>query len=150
MTSEQLPLPLTPGTLVWQLLFWPHPFREQSAIGLLRHWAAQRHAPPLILEARADVTGVEYLIGSPARHAAAVRRTVEQLVGGSVVTGFDAHDRQQISTARRLRLTTTSTATSLKSSLQLSKDSATAHTSNSSPAGANQDGMPGVTRSTRR
>lgn len=94
------------GSLVWQQLFWPQPLTEATAFGLLRHWAAQSHAPQLILEARADVTGVEYLIGSQLRHQAAVRRAVEQLVDGSIVTSFQAADRESIGTARRIQLST--------------------------------------------
>lgn len=69
---------MSAGSLVWQQLFWPQPLSEATAFGLLRHWAAQTHAPQLILGARADVTGVEYLIRSQLRHKAAVRRAVEQ------------------------------------------------------------------------
>lgn len=94
------------GSLVWQQLFWPQPLTEATAFGLLRHWAAQTHAPQLILEARADVTGVEYLIGSQLRHKAAVRRAVEQLVGGSIVTGFQTDDREAVVAARRIQLST--------------------------------------------
>lgn len=94
------------GSLVWQQLFWPQPFTEATALGLLRHWAAQSHAPQLILEARTDVTGVEYLIGSQLRHAAAVRRAVEQLVDGAIVTTSDAGDREGVTTARRIQLST--------------------------------------------
>ncbi|MGW4366307.1 type IV secretory system conjugative DNA transfer family protein [Nocardia takedensis] len=98
---------LDADSLVWQLLFWPSPFREGAATSLLRHWAAQRHAPQLILEARSTVDGVEYLVGSQLRHAQSVRRSVEQLVGGSVVTPFDASERGDIVTARRMKLTAT-------------------------------------------
>lgn len=94
------------GSLVWQQLFWPQPLSEATAFGLLRHWAAQPHAPQLILEARADVTGVEYLIGSQLRHYAAVRRAVEQLVDGSIVTSFASTDRESVKTARRIQLST--------------------------------------------
>lgn len=96
---------LTPDSLVWQQLFWPQPFPEAAALGLLRHWAAQTHAPQLILETRADQGGVAYLIGSQLRHAVGVRRSIEQLVRGSVVTSFP-DDRDTVTTARRLRLTT--------------------------------------------
>ncbi|MCA2293017.1 type IV secretory system conjugative DNA transfer family protein, partial [Mycobacterium avium] len=99
-------VPLTADSLVWQQVFWPHPFPEGAAFGLLRHWAAQTHAPQLILEARADVTGVEYLVGSQLRHASVVRRAVENLVDGAIVTGFDPEDRGQIVTARRLQVNT--------------------------------------------
>ena len=105
--TDQISLPLNADSLEWQQLFFPQRLSEASALGLLRHWAAQTHAPQLILEARADITGVEYLIGSQVRHAQAVRRAVEQLVKGSIVTGADSDDRQSLTTARRLRLTTT-------------------------------------------
>lgn len=94
------------GSLVWQQLFWPQPLSEAIAFGLLRHWAAQIHAPQLILEARADVTGVEYLIGSQLRHAVAVRRAVEHLADGAIVTSFEADDRHDVATARRIQLST--------------------------------------------
>ncbi|MBB4853380.1 hypothetical protein HNP40_000746 [Mycobacteroides chelonae] len=100
---------LSAGSLIWQHVFWPHPLRESAALGLVRHFAAQAHAPQLILEARADVTGIEYLVGSQVRHAAAVRRTIEQLVDGSIVTAIDStdgDDRQRVTTARRLQLST--------------------------------------------
>ncbi|MEU4706751.1 TraM recognition domain-containing protein [Nocardia salmonicida] len=106
MTSERTPS-FDADTLVWQQVHWPHPLREPAALSLLTMWAAQKHAPLLILEARVDVTGVEYLVGSRLRHAQTIRRTVEQLVGGSIVTQFERTDRATISTARRLRLSTT-------------------------------------------
>lgn len=98
--------PVSAGSLVWQQLFWPQPLQEATAFGLLRHWAAQTHAPQLILEARADVTGVEYLIGSQLRHKAAVRRAVEQLVDGAIVTSSDSADRESVAVARRIQLST--------------------------------------------
>ncbi|GAC50997.1 hypothetical protein GOACH_36_00190 [Gordonia aichiensis NBRC 108223] len=94
------------GSLRWQQLFWPQSLTEATAFGLLRYFAARTHAPQLILEARADVTGVEYLIGSQLRHRAAVRRAVEQLVDGAIVTSFDAADRNHVTTARRVQLST--------------------------------------------
>lgn len=97
---------MSTGSLIWQQLFWPQPLSEATAFGLLRHWAAQTHAPQLILEARADVTGVEYLIGSQLRHKAAVRRAVEQMVDGAIVTSFETVDRESVATARRIQLST--------------------------------------------
>lgn len=104
--TDRLDAPLQADSLVWQQLFWPQPLRQASALGLLRHWAAQTHAPQLILEARADASGIEYLIGSQLRHTQTVRRAVEQLVSGAIVTSADPADRQAVTTARRLRLTT--------------------------------------------
>lgn len=97
---------LSAGSLIWQQVFWPQPLTEKAALGLVRHFAAQHHAPQLILEARADVTGIEYLIGSQLRHASAVRRAIEQLIDGSIVTGTDSGDRHQVTTARRVQLST--------------------------------------------
>ena len=94
------------GSLVWQQLFWPQPLSEATAFGLLRHWAAQTHAPQLILEARADSLGVEYTVGCQLRHKAAVRRAVEQLVDGAIVTSFDTDDREPVKAARRIQLST--------------------------------------------
>ncbi|SHV15241.1 Type IV secretory pathway, VirB4 components [Mycobacteroides abscessus subsp. abscessus] len=104
--TESRDASVSAGSLVWQQLFWPQPFNEATAFGLLRHWAAQTHAPQLILEARADVTGVEYLIGSQLRHATAIRRAVEQLVDGAIVTSFETDDREHVATARRIQLST--------------------------------------------
>lgn len=94
------------GSLGWQQAFFLQTFTNATALGLLRHLAAQTHAPQLILEARADVTGVEYLIGSQLRHQAAVRRAVEQLVDGAIVTSFDPADRGAVRAARRIQLST--------------------------------------------
>jgi hypothetical protein len=104
--SDSRDATVSAGSLIWQQLFWPQPLFEATAFGLLRHWAAQTHAPQLILEARADVTGVEYLIGSQLRHKAAVRRAVEQLVDGAIVTSFETVDREHVATARRIQLST--------------------------------------------
>lgn len=71
--------------LVWQRIHWPQPLDDAHAVGLLRAWAAQAHAPLIVLEARADRVGVRYLVGTQRRHAAAVRRDVEQLVQDALV-----------------------------------------------------------------
>ncbi|MBF6171288.1 type IV secretory system conjugative DNA transfer family protein [Nocardia blacklockiae] len=103
MTTDQQALPLTADSLVWQQVFWPAPFPEAAAFSILRHWAAQTHAPQLILETRAESGGVEYLIGSRLRHAQGVRAAIEQLVKGSVMVGYP-DDREPITVARKLKL----------------------------------------------
>lgn len=104
--TENRDATVSAGSLVWQQLFWPQPFSEATALGLLRQFAAQIHAPQLILETRADVSGVEYTVGSQLRHAAAIRRAVEHLVDGAIVTRFDADDREHVAIARRIQLST--------------------------------------------
>jgi len=95
-----------PARIIWQQVFWQVPFLESAAMALLRHLAAQRHAPRLILEARADSSGVQYVIGSQARHASSVRRAIEQLATGSIVTKFPSDEREDVDTARAIRLST--------------------------------------------
>lgn len=91
--------------LTWQEVFWPQPLLEGPALGLLRHWAAQVHAPQLILEARADREGVRYLVGCQRRHAARLAGDIESLVPGTIVTTAPG-TRGDATTTRRLRLVT--------------------------------------------
>lgn len=90
--------------LVWQQVIWPLPLRESAALGLVRHLAAQPHAPQLIAETRSDVTGITYLLGCPLRHSTSVREVVEQLVRGAVVVPFESSERVPVTTARRVHL----------------------------------------------
>ncbi|MGK8508225.1 type IV secretory system conjugative DNA transfer family protein [Nocardia asiatica] len=101
-TDGQLGLPHTADCLVWQQIWFPRPYPEAAALGLLRHWAAQAHAPQLVLEARASAEGVDYLIGSQLRFAQIVQRAVEQLVPGSQVSGMPG-TRRPVAVARRVQ-----------------------------------------------
>ncbi|BCT76443.1 hypothetical protein SCMU_22850 [Sinomonas cyclohexanicum] len=74
---------------MWQRIYWPQPLDDTQTIGLLRSWAAQTHAPLIVLEARADRRGVQYLVGCQRRHRSAVRRDIEQLVHGALVVEDD-------------------------------------------------------------
>ncbi|WP_285728215.1 type IV secretory system conjugative DNA transfer family protein [Psychromicrobium xiongbiense] len=76
--------------LVWQRIHWPQPLEDLHIIRLLRAWAAQVHAPLLILEARAHRDGIAYLIGCQRRFQSTVRREVEKLVTGAIVVDHDA------------------------------------------------------------
>ena len=78
MTNPSPALPL--GSLLWQEIFWPAPLSREPILGLLRSWASQVHAPQIIVEARADRHGIQYLVGSQLRHHQALRRDIEQLV----------------------------------------------------------------------
>ncbi|PVA78679.1 type IV secretory system conjugative DNA transfer family protein [Mycobacteroides abscessus] len=90
--------------LLWQQVIWPLPLRESAALGLVRHLAAQPHAPQLIAETRSDVTGITYLLGCPLRHAKSTRAVVEQLVRGAVVVPFESSERVPVTTARKVQL----------------------------------------------
>ncbi|MGQ4615206.1 type IV secretory system conjugative DNA transfer family protein [Nocardia sp. R7R-8] len=107
MTNEQLPLPITPTTILWQYVFWPSPLTEAAAAGLLRHWAAQHHRPKVIVEARADQEGIRFLIGTQRRYAETLRHSIEQLVPGSMVTDAPQEGRSPVRASRRLGLSAT-------------------------------------------
>ncbi|WP_282780833.1 type IV secretory system conjugative DNA transfer family protein [Nocardia sp. CC201C] len=100
--NEQPQLPLFPDSIVWLHVWFPRPCTEALAMGLLRQWAAQAHAPQLILEARSSTEGVSYLIGCQLRDASAVQRTIELLVPGSQVAGVPT-ERGPVAVARRVR-----------------------------------------------
>lgn len=95
---------LTPDSLVWQEIFWPQPLTSVTVGALLRHWAAQRQQL-VILESRGVASGTVYLVGSTLRFRSAIKRSVEQLVPGAVVTEFEAV-RNPVTTARRISLST--------------------------------------------
>jgi hypothetical protein len=98
--------------IMWQEIFWPHPLTESAVANLLRQWAAQMHAPQIILEARASHSGIQYLIGAQIRHAASLRRDIEQLIPGTIVVA-SGDSRELAAAARRLSLS--SPAQSLQS-----------------------------------
>ncbi|GAA1344262.1 type IV secretory system conjugative DNA transfer family protein [Arthrobacter roseus] len=87
--------------LIWQEIYWPQPLDNAHTVNLLRHWAAQTHAPQIILETRATKTGTRYLVATQRRHSSAIRRDIEQLAPGTIVAD-DATGRGKAQTARRL------------------------------------------------
>lgn len=103
--SEQQELPLTADSIVWLQVWFPRPYTEAAAFGVVRHWASQAHAPQIILEARSSVgrdgVTVDYLIGCRLRFMERVRATVETLVPGSMVSHF-LDRRAPVTTARRV------------------------------------------------
>ena len=93
----------------WQQITWPAPLSNDAALGLLRRLAADRRAPGIVLEARADKAGVRYLVGCSHAYRQVVHRHIEQLVPGSLVIDCDG-ERGSVVTARRIRLTDRSRA----------------------------------------
>lgn len=87
--------------LIWQEIYWPQPLDNTHTVNLLRHWAAQTHAPQIILETRATKSGTRYLVATQRRHVPAIRRDIEQLVPGTIVAD-DAPERGKAGAARRL------------------------------------------------
>ncbi|ATQ27336.1 hypothetical protein CS378_00450 [Rhodococcus ruber] len=95
---------MTSDQVVWQEIIWPPLLTEELAFGLLRRLAADRAAPSIVLEARADHHGVRYLAGVPESHHAVLRRHIEQLVPGALVIDWES-PRAAVQTVRRIRLT---------------------------------------------
>lgn len=87
--------------LSWQEIYWPQPLDNAHTLNLLRHWAAQTHAPQIILETRATKSGTRYLVATQRRHSTMIRRDIEQLVPGTIVADV-ATERGKTGTARRL------------------------------------------------
>ncbi|QHK19849.1 type IV secretion system DNA-binding domain-containing protein [Pseudarthrobacter psychrotolerans] len=91
------------GQIVWQEIHWPHPLDAIRTLNLLRQWAAQVHAPQIILEARATKNGIRFLVGSQRRHEAALRRDIEQMVPGAIVAA-EITGRSHASVSRRIMI----------------------------------------------
>lgn len=88
--------------LVWLTIFWARPLPYEHAIGALQHIASLTHAPQIILETRATTDGIEYLAATNRQFEPALRRTIEQLVPGTVVIITDDGSRKPVSTARKV------------------------------------------------
>lgn len=89
--------------IIWQEVYWPHPLLPEHTAGLLTRWAAQVHAPQIILEARASRRGIRYLVGTQARHLPQVRRDIEMMVPQAIVATSES-DRLPVSATKRLSL----------------------------------------------
>ncbi|TQN41693.1 type IV secretion system coupling TraD/TrwB family protein [Blastococcus colisei] len=88
----------------WRLLQWQRPLPPEVALSVLRQWAADQRSPRLVLEARANRTGVRYLLGgtAPALHDAA--SVVTRGFPGSAL--LPAPERSPIEAAGRLQAST--------------------------------------------
>ena len=88
--------------LVWLTIFWARPLPYEHAIGALQHLASLTHAPQIILETRAITQGIEYLAATNRQFEPALRRTIEQLVPGTVITATEDDSRKTVATARKV------------------------------------------------
>jgi hypothetical protein len=110
------------GTLVFSQLHLPRPLDMPAVGSFLTRLAADRDAPRVALEVRADERGIRYLLGSRATDVHGLRRMLGDLMPGSVLTTPDlggTDPRPSVDVAARLRiqppglplLTTTAEAT---------------------------------------
>jgi hypothetical protein len=91
--------------LVWRQAHWPRPLDAAGAVAAPRAWAADQRSPLIVLEARADERGVQYLLGAPVAAQAAVERRLTAAVPGAALTELNG-ERLAVSAAGRLKLST--------------------------------------------
>jgi hypothetical protein len=91
--------------LLWQQLHWPRPLEVAGAVAVLRAWAADQRSPLIVLEARADATGVQYLVGCVPASQASVGRRLASAVPAAQLTELTTK-RAAVTAAGRLRLST--------------------------------------------
>jgi type IV secretory system conjugative DNA transfer VirD4/TraG family protein len=92
--------------LVFSGLYLPRPLELTSAITFLSRLAADRAAPRLVFEARADANGVRHLLGCRQSDVHGLRRLLADLLPGSALTapGPDQHSaRPAVRRVCRLR-----------------------------------------------
>ena len=94
--------------LVWLSIYWPRPLPYEHVIGSLQHLASLTHAPQIILETRATRHGIEYMAATSRRFEPALRRALEQLVPGTIITTPDEDTRQPVDAARKVIYSTPS------------------------------------------
>lgn len=88
--------------LVWSRLHLPRPLDPERVTGLLLHLAADRRAPLLVFELRADTDGLAYLLGCDRAAVWPMRKLLGDHLPGTVV--FSAPPRSAVDEVGSLRL----------------------------------------------
>lgn len=89
--------------MTFSQLHLPRPLEPAAALGLLARWAADRDAPRIVLELRADTRGVRYVLGARTTEVQGLRAMLEHLLPGTVITSLE-HDRIPVTELGSLRL----------------------------------------------
>jgi len=89
---------------VFSQLHLPRPLEVDQVDAMLLRVAADRAAPPLVFEARAEHAQlVQHLVGTPVEHVVWVQRTLRHLLPGLDIDGIDA-PRLPVQRSVRVRL----------------------------------------------
>lgn len=89
---------------VFSQLHLPRPLKPEQVEAMLLRLAADRAAPPLVFEARAEHGQLtEHLVGTPAEHVVWVQRTLRHLLAGLDIDGTDG-PRLPVGRSVRIRL----------------------------------------------
>ncbi len=92
------------GTWVFSQLQIPRPLEVAQVEALLLRLAADRAAPPLVFEARAEHGAlIQHLVGTPAEHVKWVQRTLRHLLPGLDINALD-QPRLPVGHATKLRV----------------------------------------------
>jgi hypothetical protein len=90
---------------VFSQLHLPRPLKPEQVDSMLLRLAADRAAPPLVFEARAEAGRLtRHLVGTPAEHVVWVQRTLRHLLPGLEIDGIATTDRQPVQRSVRLRM----------------------------------------------
>lgn len=90
---------------VFSQLHLPRPLEPAQVDAMLLRLAADRAAPPLIFEVRAEHGQlIQHLVGTPAEHVVWVQRTLRDLLPGLDVDGLPTADGQRQPVQRSVRL----------------------------------------------
>jgi len=87
---------------VYSRLFLPHPLLPAQVGAFLTRIAAEHDGHPLILETRADASGIQHLIGCEPTAVHSIRRLLTDLIPGSQMTGLDGYARTSMLAAGRI------------------------------------------------
>lgn len=105
MSPVSRPRSQDPGSgWVFSQLHLPRPLEVEQVDAMLLRLAADRAAPPLVFEARAEHGQlVQHLVGTPAEHVLWVQRTLRHLLPGLDIDGL-TEQRQPVQRSVRLRM----------------------------------------------
>lgn len=81
------------ASLVFSELYLPRPLEPAAVGAFFTRLASDREALRLVLELRADAQGVRYLLGCAATDVHPLRRLLQDLIPGSLLTGLGDGDR---------------------------------------------------------
>lgn len=88
--------------LIWSRLFLPHPLPASQVATLLTRIASDRSGHPVVLETRADATGIQHLLACDAEFVHNMRRLLTDLIPGTIMTGLDTYTRPTMLAAGHL------------------------------------------------
>jgi hypothetical protein len=106
--------------LAWRELHWSRPLDVARPTAAIRAWAADESSPTLVIETRAAVGSVQYLLGSTAPNLTTALRRLAVAIPDMQVTSVD-RPRRDVSTAARIKLSTRHRALRLDAAEQIAQ-----------------------------